>query len=86
VNDLSFQVANAMGVEANVIHLPPRNEVLNAYSSHDKVRKILGNRSLISLDEGLSGMAHWVKNHGARSSQKFSNIEIRKNFPQAWIA
>jgi len=86
VNDLSSQVAKAMGVEANIIHLPPRNEVLNAYSSHAKVRKTFGDRSLVSLDEGLSGMAHWVKHHGARSSQKFSNIEIGKNFPQAWIA
>jgi UDP-glucose 4-epimerase len=29
-------------------------------------------------------MARWVRQHGARSSQMFENIEITKNFPQAW--
>ena len=85
VNELAGATARAMGVEPNVVHLPPRNEVLNAYSSHDKVRRVFGQRRLHPLDEGLGRMAEWVKRHGARSSQKFKDVEVTKNFPQAWL-
>jgi UDP-glucose 4-epimerase len=86
VNELANAVARAMGVEPNVIHLPARNEVLNAYSSHEKVRRVFGQRKLHNLDEGLGRMADWVKQHGARTSKKFKDIEVTKNFPQAWLA
>jgi len=86
VNQLANSVSKAMGVEPNVAHLPARNEVVNAYSSHDKIRKVFGDRELASLDQGLSQMAEWVKQHGARSSSKFKNIEVTKNFPKAWLA
>jgi len=85
VNQLANSVANAMGVKPNIVHLPARNEVVHAYSSHDKIRKVFGDRELVSLDEGLSRMAGWVKQHGARSSSKFENIEVTKNFPKAWL-
>src|SRR5581483_2077175 len=84
VNELAEAVARAMGVAPHVAHLPARNEVQNAYSSHDKVRRVFGARKLTTLDEGLARMARWVRQHGARSSQMFENIEITKNFPQAW--
>lgn len=86
VNQLANSVAKAMGVEPNVAHLPARNEVVNAYSSHDNIRKVFGDKGLVSLDEGLSRMAEWVKQHGARSSSKFENIEVTKNFPKAWLS
>ena len=85
VNELALNVARAMEVEPNIVHLPPRNEVLNAYSSHEKVRRVFGERGLVNLDEGLARMAKWVKRHGARTSQKFENIEVTKNFPKAWL-
>lgn len=85
VNDLAKQVAMAMGVEAKIQHLPPRNEVLNAYSSHEKVHRVFGDRALVHLEDGLRRMAEWVKRHGARQSQKFQHIEVMKNFPQAWM-
>jgi len=85
VNDLAVVTARAMGVTPEIVHLPPRNEVLNAYSSHEKVQRIFGSQKLTSLEEGLSRMAGWVKQHGARTSQKFKDIEVMKNFPQAWL-
>jgi UDP-glucose 4-epimerase len=65
--------------------MPPRNEVLNAYSSHEKVLRVFGEQKLTSLEEGLSRMAAWVKQHGARQSKKFGDIEVMKNFPVAWL-
>ena len=85
VNELADSVARAMGVQPVVKHLPPRNEVMDAYSSHDKVRQVFGERDLISLDDGLARMAAWVRQHGSRASQKFGEIEVEKNFPKAWL-
>jgi UDP-glucose 4-epimerase len=85
VNELARLVAQAMGVEPKIIHFPPRNEVSNAYSSHDKVREVFGDRKRYNLEEGLSRMATWVRQHGARRSQEFEGIEVRKKFPQAWL-
>ncbi len=85
VNELAELVARAMGVEVNLNHLPARNEVMHAYSSHDKLRRVFGERRPCSLDQGLERMAIWVRQHGARTSQKFSDIEVNKNFPKAWL-
>jgi UDP-glucose 4-epimerase len=85
VNDLAECVARAMGSEPNINYLPARNEVLHAYSSHEKVRRVFGERKLFNLDEGLCRMARWVKQHGSRTSQEFNGIEVHKNFPKAWL-
>jgi UDP-glucose 4-epimerase len=85
VNELARTVALAMGVEPQIKHLPARNEVKYAYSSHAKVQKFFGTPHLVSLEEGVNRMAEWVKGHGARKSQKFENVEVMKNFPVAWL-
>jgi UDP-glucose 4-epimerase len=59
--------------------------VLNAYSSHEKVQRVFGQRQLHTLEQGLTRMAGWVKQHGARSSHEFEGIEVIKNFPKAWL-
>ena len=85
VRELAERVARAMGVEPDIRFVPARNEVAHAYSSHDKVRRVFGERPLHTLDDGLAAMAAWVKQHGARASRKFDNIEISKNLPQVWV-
>jgi UDP-glucose 4-epimerase len=85
INELAQAIARAMGVEPDVVYLPARNEVQDAYSSHEKVQRVFGQRRLHSLDEGLGRMAAWVKQHGARASQEFEGIEVMKNFPKAWL-
>lgn len=85
INELATAVAQAMGMTPNITHVPARNEVLHAYSSHEKVKQVFGERPLTSLDEGLARMAAWVRQHGARQSQEFGNVEVMKNFPKAWL-
>jgi UDP-glucose 4-epimerase len=85
VNELACAVAHAMDVQPDIMYMPARNEVLNAYSSHAKVQQIFGDRTLTSLGDGLGHMAAWVREHGARASQKFEGIEVEKNFPKAWL-
>ncbi|MCL4262321.1 MAG: NAD-dependent epimerase/dehydratase family protein [Anaerolineae bacterium] len=85
INTLAEEVARAMGVAPNIQHVPARNEVVHAYSSHEKVQRIFEERALTTLAEGLARMAAWVKQHGARQSQEFEGIEVMKNFPKAWL-
>lgn len=84
VIDLADEVARAMGVQPNVVHLPARSEVIDAYSSHAKLESTFGVRSKCSLADGLGRMADWVKAHGARESRGYDQIEVWKNFPEAW--
>ncbi len=85
VNQLAEAIAKSMGAEPDIVHMPPRNEVQDAYSSHAKINTVFGERKPCSLEDGLQRMSAWVKQHGARSSQKFKNIEVKKNFPKAWL-
>ena len=85
VKDLAVAVADAMGAAPQVLHLPARKEVQDAYSSHDKVRQVFGERRTHSLAEGLAVMARWVRQHGARVGGHFENIEIPRNLPAAWV-
>lgn len=85
VNALSAAVARAMGRPLRVTRLPPRHEAPSAYSNHDKVRRVFGERPATSLDEGLSRMAAWAIQHGARQSRPFEDIEVMKNFPAGWL-
>lgn len=84
VKHLAGAVAKAMGVQPNVVHLPARNEVIDAYSSHTKLERVFGVRAKHSLADGLERMADWVKAHGARESRGYEEIEVWKNFPEAW--
>ncbi len=84
LNDLAHAVAHAMGVDSRIIHLPARQEVQHAYSSHDKLREIFGVRPSTALEDGLRSMAAWVSQHGARTSAPFEPLEVTKNLPAAW--
>ena len=84
VNALADEVARAFGVERNVKYLPARNEVLHAFSSHEKVARVFGVQAAISLREGIGRMAAWAKARGPVAPVVFRNIEVRKNLPPSW--
>jgi UDP-glucose 4-epimerase len=84
LNELAGRVAQAMGVEPRIAHLAARQEVHHAHSSHDKVRRVFGERPPTTLDDGLRTMAAWVRERGARSSAPFRDIEVTRNLPAAW--
>jgi UDP-glucose 4-epimerase len=84
LNELAGRVAHAMGVEPRITYLAARQEVHHAHSSHDKVRRVFGDRPHTTLDDGLRTMAAWVRDRGARSSAPFRDIEVTRNLPAAW--
>ena len=84
VNELARMVSAAMGAECRVQHLAPRNEVKLAFSDHSRAEQVFGRRRKTSLQEGITAMARWVREHGARESGVFENIEIDRNLPPSW--
>ena len=84
LNELAQAVAAAMRVAPHVVHLDPRVEAQHAYSAHDKLRRVFGERPQTSLRDGLEEMAAWVRGYGARRSEPFTGIEILKNLPPSW--
>ena len=87
VLELAQVTARAMGAQPNIKHLGARNEVVNAYSSHEKVKRVFGDLiKNITLEAGVNGMAAWAKNHGPRRSKPFSGIEVMKKMPASWAA
>lgn len=84
IGDMARAVAEAMDAKPEFIHLDARNEVWNAYSSHEKLARVFGEMKMTSLTDGVQRMAAWVKEHGARQSREFSHIEVTKNLPRSW--
>jgi UDP-glucose 4-epimerase len=91
INELVDEVLKAMGREfgffdtfPKIVHLPPRNEVIHAFSDHSKARKIFGVNTKISLEEGLQNMASWLKKSGPRRGKPFDDIEIDRGLPEFW--
>jgi UDP-glucose 4-epimerase len=84
VMELASVVAHAFGVEPKIEHLPPRNEVVDAYASHDKVRAFFGETQPVSLEVGVGRMAEWARAKGPRSTPEFEGVEVWKNFPAGW--
>ncbi|OGW84505.1 MAG: UDP-glucose 4-epimerase [Omnitrophica bacterium RIFCSPHIGHO2_02_FULL_46_11] len=84
VNYLAKEIAKVFNVEPRITHLEQRNEVQEAYSDHEKVRVMLGAKPKVTLEMGLKKMSDWAKQHGARKSRDYKNIEISVKLPSSW--
>lgn len=95
VNTLASQVMKAMEAEVELSYLEERNEVVHAYSSHEKFKRIFNPELETNLENGLEKMAFWVKSklkspQLVKSSKmkgngaQFPDIEIEKNLPNSW--
>ncbi len=85
VKELATLVCDAFDVKEQIQSLEARNEVVHAYSSHDKVHKYFGDMiKNVPLKDGIERMVQDAKAKGPRQGEKFKNIEIEKNMPPAW--
>ncbi len=85
VNELASLTMKVMGINGEIRHLEARNEVVHAHADHSKVKKVLGETKLTSLEDGLNRMASWAKKAGIRKSSRFSDIEILDKLPPIWL-
>lgn len=82
---LAETIADAFGVAPDVLHLPPRKEVVHAFSDHEKVRGVFGPGDPTSLEDGIARMAAWAQARGPRAQIEFAGgIEVDMNLPPSW--
>lgn len=86
INQLIMKVKEVMSANPDVKYFEPRNEVVHAYSSHKKVESVFKPKEKTELITGLQRMAEWVKQHGAKSTKNFNEIEIEDKLPPSWKA
>jgi UDP-glucose 4-epimerase len=85
VLELAETVCRAMNAEQSIEFLDARNEVVHAWSTHDKVKAYFGDLLRnVPLEEGIRRMAAWVKEQGPREGTRFENIEVSRNMPPFW--
>jgi UDP-glucose 4-epimerase len=84
VRELAEEVCRVFDVTPDIKCLDARNEVVHAYSSHEKVRNYFPGTPTFTLREGLVRMAQWAQVHGPKKSKEFGSIEISKNLPASW--
>ena len=86
INQLLEIVCKIFNKSPNISNQPPRNEVVHAFSSHDKIKNHLSFQSQYSLKEGVKIMAEWANKVGAKETTIFENIEIKNNLPPIWTS
>lgn len=84
INQLTSMVGQVMGTTPEVVHLRPRAEVLHAFASHDKVRRVFHVGPSTPLREGLERMARWARAIGARDALAPPQIEVGRGLPEGW--
>ena len=81
---LAQATAQALGIEPQIQHLPARHEVVHAFASHDKARRVFQPDRPVLLTEGLQRMAQWALQRGPMTSTEFGAIEVPINLPPSW--
>ena len=86
--DLAERVANQLRFNLHPIFLPGRpNEVEHAVCSSDKARRMLGYKTAVDLDDGLSRMIDYIKQRGVRPFKYHIDLEIVSQLtPKTWTA
>ena len=84
INQLARMVAEVMEVRPDIRYLKARHEVLHAYSNHTKIREFFDPPAATRLKDGLTRMAAWVRQVGARPTKDFAEIEIPRGLPEGW--
>ena len=67
-----------------IIHLPPRCEVKNAYSTYQKSEELLGFEHKTNLREGIRKMWEWVLQQPSRERQVWPEYEIDEGIYPYW--
>jgi len=87
VLDLAHAVARALDVaEPEIEFLPAREEVVHAFSDHEKLHRVFGQERAVSLEDGLRRMAEWAREAGVHEAVRFESVEVLRNLPPSWAA
>lgn len=84
VRDLAHEIARALGLPAQLEHLPARPEVVHAFADHAKARAAFQPPPPVSLADGLQRMAAWLKTFEPAPPKRFEGIEVPNQLPPSW--
>jgi UDP-glucose 4-epimerase len=86
VINLAERIANQLRFNLDPIFLPgPPNEVELAICSSDKARRMLGYKTTVDLDTGISQMIDFIKRRGVRPFKYHIDLEIINQLtPKTW--
>lgn len=84
VNEIAKIISQYFPKKTEIIHLPARLEVYQAFSNHSKAKKIFNITGETKLEVGLKNMIDDAQKIGPMKTKKFKNIEIEENLPPSW--
>lgn len=86
INELASIVAEILGFNLDPIYMPGRpQEVKDANCSAELAREILGYKTTVSLREGLTELANWIQQRGARPFNYHLPLEFTTDkTPKTW--
>lgn len=87
VLDLAKNISDCLGIEPNIQHLPPRQEVMHAHAQHEKAREVFPTayEQSLTIAEGLRETIDFVKTEPIPEPTECpSAIEITDRLPASW--
>jgi UDP-glucose 4-epimerase len=84
VKELAGEVSRVLGRPCSIKYLPPRQEALHAFATHEKLLRIFAQSEQVGLSDGLARMAAWAKSRGPMEPVRFDSIEIPIGLPEGW--
>ena len=84
VIDLAKMLTEISGRNTGINHLPPRLEVVDAFSSHEKVERVFGPMPKTPLRDGLAKTWEWALGEKLRPYRLDFDIEVERNMPPSW--
>lgn len=84
VIELAKLLMEISGRDSGIVHLPPRLEVVDAFSSHEKLERVFGPMPHTPLTEGLAKTWQWACREEVKPYSLDFQIEVEKNLPPSW--
>jgi len=84
VMELARLISDISGRNTGISHLPARLEVVDAFSSHEKLEKVFGAMKKTSLRAGLEKTWRGAMGEKLEPFRLGLEIEVSKNLPPSW--
>jgi UDP-glucose 4-epimerase len=87
INELAATLAEILDFDLHPVYLPDRpQEVRFATCSADKARQMLGYKSNVTLRQGLTELAEYIRRTGPRRFRYHLDVEIvNEKTPRSWL-
>tara|TARA_B110000977_G_C11087916_1_gene495498 strand:+ start:5762 stop:6763 length:1002 start_codon:yes stop_codon:yes gene_type:complete len=84
INDACEVVRSVTKTSLSAVHLEPRHEAMNAWSTWDKSVEYLGFEHKVDLEQGVTKMWEWAQHQPRRKRINWDNYELEKGIYRYW--